>query len=551
MRKHALIILGGNSIGNKTWINGVNKYLKRDYPTVEFHYSHWNENIQDINFEKELKELSKFIKDNNISNYSIVAKSAGIVLSLQGVITGILSPRTIVGYGLPIEYSTYRKIDLKSLIKTSSKRTNIICIQADQDPQGDLKLLKKLISDMVPIWDIKDNTHNYDDFKRMANIAKAFVAIHQPQIEHTVRKIDATSLSDAIDIVIQSPIKFRFTNNWLFDIENKICIFSFKKRKFILKHGNINKINKEIENASKASSLIDKIKVGKKAVIAVVPDIYKINSKKAYLVSEYFGPDCNELFYQHVVEAFPVYEVTKLIKIMNELSILFEGFIPRNTIIKGDNIYLIDWENTIFNNISMSKNLQCKTAIFVGWRHVSHLTEKKIESVFHSQTQFLQDDEYLNEYEETFKNMLGLIRVDNFQIRKLCYDLVIKATDYRNMGSFLKIDDILHSLSGILPIEIELLVDFLLSENYERESHYLYNKLSNIINLARTRSLMDFSKIQYFICKQVKDLILQKLISKCGNLRVEDALVIIIQDRYPDSKPTDNFLMKVVPFLKA
>ena len=218
MRKHALIILGGNSIGNKTWINGVNKYLKRDYPTVEFHYSHWNENIQDINFEKELINLSKFIRDNNITNYSIVAKSAGFVLSLQGVTNKILTPRTIVGYGLPAEYSDYRKLDLKSLIKTSSNGANIICVQADEDPQGNINVTEDLISDMVPIWVIKDNTHNYDDFKRMANIAKAFVAIHQPQIEHTVRKIDATSLSDAIDIVIQSPIKFRFTNNWLFDI---------------------------------------------------------------------------------------------------------------------------------------------------------------------------------------------------------------------------------------------------------------------------------------------------------------------------------------------
>lgn len=552
MKKHYLIILGGNSLKNKHWVQKMSKNLKLDYPSVEFYYSHWKENLQDINFEKELKRLIKFIKENKITNYSIVAKSAGFVLSLKGVTNNTLLPRTIVGYGLPVEYSSYRKIDLNYLIKASSERTNIICIQADEDPQGSFELVKKITLDTIPIWNIKDNSHNYDKFKQMANIAKAFIATHQPQIEHSVRKIDASSLLESIKIVSQSPAKFRFKNNWLFDIDKKFFIFSYKNKNFILKHGNINKINKEVENATKTSSLVNKLKIGKKELIAVVPDVYKINSKNGYLVSEYFGPDCNELFYQHRDKIFSADNVTKIIKKLNNLSIQYKDFIPRNTIVRGSKIYLIDLEKVIFDNNSISKDLQYKTSILVGWKHVSHITEMGIESVFKFQAGSEQVIKYLNPYEEAFKNMLGL-KMDNLQIQKLCYENVIKATNYTNKFSLLKIDDVLHFLSGTIPIEVEILIDFILAEDYEKESYCLYSKLSNTIKIARVKSIMNINrnKIKSFISEQIKELLFQKLTSRYDKLKTTESLVFLIQSRSREFKPEDNFLRKVETFLNS
>lgn len=552
MKKHYLIILGGNSLKNKHWVQKMSKNLRLDYPSVEFYYSHWEENLQDINFEKELKRLAKSIKENNITNYSIVAKSAGFVLSLKGVTNNTLSPRTIVGYGLPVDYSNYRKIDLNYLIKASSEKTNVICVQADEDPQGGLGLVKKIILDTIPIWNIKDNSHNYDNFKQMVNIAKAFIATHQPQIEQSIRKIDASSLSESIKIVSKSPAKFKFKNNWLFDIENKIFIFSYKNKNFILKHGSLNKINKEVENATKARSLINKLKIGKKKLIAVVPDVYKINSKNGYLVSEYFGPDCNELFYKHRDRVFSADTVTKIIKNLNRLSIQYKDFIPRNTIVKDSKIYLIDWENVFFGYNSIDSDLQYKTSVIVGWRSINLMTEMEIESVFKFQVGYEQVIKYLNQYEETFKKMLGL-KMDNLQIQKLCYGNIIKATDYTNKFSLLKIDDVLHFLSGMIPIEVELLVDFILSEDYEKESYCLYSRLSNIIKIARVKSFMniDKSKIKSFISGQVKELLLQKLTSRYANLKTAESLAFLIQSRSREFRPEDNFLRKVSTFLNS
>jgi hypothetical protein len=96
MKKHTLILLGGNNSKSKYWIQRMNKYLQLDFSTVEFSYSHWKRDLQDIDFEQEIKRLSQFIKDNSFRNYSIVAKSAGFVLSLQGTMTNLLTPKTIV-----------------------------------------------------------------------------------------------------------------------------------------------------------------------------------------------------------------------------------------------------------------------------------------------------------------------------------------------------------------------------------------------------------------------------------------------------------------------
>lgn len=550
MGKHTILILWGNSPKNKNWIEKMNKYLQSSYPTIEFFYSHWTQNVQDINFEEEIKRLSKFIKDNNLTNYSIVAKSAGFVLSLQGSSNNILNPRTIVWYGLPTEYSTYRNINLQALIHTASQKTNIICIQASEDPQWNLKVTEDIIANTIPIWGIEDNTHNYDTFKEMVDIAKAFIAIHAPQIEYRIENINAKSLSDSIKIIDKSPKKYRFHNNWLFDFKKKIYIFSYKNKKIILKKGNINNLNKEIDSASKISQLTNKIKIENKELVSIVPKLHKINSRRGYLVSEYAWSDCNELFYQHMNNIISIDELICIITKLHKLSIFYKGFLPRNVIIKSNKIYLIDQENIIFNQISTSDIFQYKTSILIAWRYLTTITEDKLEEVF-LWIDIKKKVEYLNKYEKTFKNMLGLTEMDNSQIQKLCYKNIINATNYENQFSFIKLDDILHSISGILSVEIELFIDFLLNEEHDTWSLYLYSNLSNIIKIARMKSFMNINtkQIKKFIINQIKKLVLEKLKNQYSKLWVRKSIIKSIQNKNSEYKPLDNYLIEVEKFL--
>lgn len=286
-------------------------------------------------------------------------------------------------------------------------------------------------------------------------------------------------------------------------------------------------------------------------MLAVIPSFYKINSRKGYLFSEYFGSDCNELFYQHGKMDLSKNELIGIITELNKLSILYKGLLPRNTIIKNNKIYLIDFEDVIFNKNIVNKFLQYKTSILVAWRFLTQINEKNIDAIFSYWMEEQQDIKYLNKYEDTFKNMLGLINIDNYQIQKLCYENIINATSYKNWFSLLKLDDILHSISTILPIEIELLIDFLLCEEYNQGSSYLHNNLSNIIKIARMKSFMEVNKkqIKYFICNQIKYLILKKITNECNDLWINESIVKIMQSRNLWWKPLNHYLIKVQNFL--
>ncbi|MDR2416520.1 MAG: hypothetical protein LBD75_08250 [Candidatus Peribacteria bacterium] len=385
----------------------------------------------------------------------------------------------------------------------------------------------------------------------MACIAKSFIATHQPQIEHTIEKIDVASISDAIQIVHRFPNKYRFKNNWIFDVEKRIYIFLYNNRKMILKQGKINKLKKEMNITEKVSQLMGKIKIGEKETIVVVPELHQINSTEGYLVSEYLGPDCNELFYQNTNLNITTSDLVLLFTELNRLSIFHKGLLPRNTIIKNNKIYLIDWESAILDRNIKNELLQYKTSLLVGWRYFSQITDKDIEISLLDWKNEQQKIKHLTTYEYTFKNMLGLENMDNYHIQRLCYENIINATSYTNYISLVKLDDILHAISGIIPIEIEVLIDFLLCEEMNQDSLYLYSNLSNIVKLARMKSFMEVNEKQTksFICNQIKRLILSKLKNEYDGIGVRESIKKVIQNRYPEFNPLDGYLTIVEKFL--
>jgi hypothetical protein len=147
--------------------------------------------------------------------------------------------------------------------------------------------------------------------------------------------------------------------------------------------------------------------------------------------------------------------------------------------------------------------------------------------------------------------MLGLMNIDNYKIQKLCYENIINATRYKSWFPLVKLDDVLHSISGILPIEIEVLIDFLLCEEYNQESLYFHSNLSNIIKIVRMKSFLGISKkqIKSFICNQIKHLILKKLTNEYNKLWVRESIIKIIQSRNPKFIPLNHYLIMVENFL--
>ena len=70
MTSHTVIILGGNSASNKIWVDDMCAHLNPDFNVATHEYLHWKGADHDIDFDIELARLERFIKRNNIKEYS-------------------------------------------------------------------------------------------------------------------------------------------------------------------------------------------------------------------------------------------------------------------------------------------------------------------------------------------------------------------------------------------------------------------------------------------------------------------------------------------------
>lgn len=548
MVKDVLIILGGNNPNSKLWSKNMKKYFGKKYKILLFYYDHRKHSREDIDFEVEEKRLINFIKSKKLNNYSILAKSAGFLLSLKLANKSYFYPKKIIGYGLPIKYSNYRKIHLKNLIQDLNSKTDILCIQANKDPQWSAQEVQILVEQQFPIRIYQDHTHNYDDFKQMSNIASSFILGNQVQNTKIKRVINPIHMSDIIRIVHKNrnKNKYKFQNHWNFDIKWKLYIISYGDKKLFLKKWLISDLEKEKKLTCKVRNLINNRQVLSKKIKIIVPQLYCINSKVGYLVSEYLWPDCNEMFYSESHKNLSKLEFMEILKIFNEFSISPHNFLPRNTIIKNNTIFLIDRED--FKPIKDVSTLLYQASLLLGRGEVLWVTKKDIISSF-STNSWGSIPKNLTKYEKVFKNMTGLFDSNNYEIQQKCYQIIFSLSSYKSSFWFLKIDDVLHSLSGIFPIEVEILIDFLLYKEMIDNKYYLYKGLSNIIKIVKLQITMGLPKknIKVFLIWEVKKIILTSI--QNNNLWLLEYIKKIIKLEYPLWNSSSDFLNEIENFL--
>ncbi|MFC1800961.1 hypothetical protein ACFLZB_00655 [Nanoarchaeota archaeon] len=127
-----LIILPGNSTNNHFWSQELRSSLEKHFNTVDtLIYQHW-EMVGDaeIDFDNESKVLET--KATQQDSFVILAKSAGVILSLQAIQQGKINPQKCVYLGVPAKWADERGIDLNNLLGQYSVPT--LFVQNTQDP---------------------------------------------------------------------------------------------------------------------------------------------------------------------------------------------------------------------------------------------------------------------------------------------------------------------------------------------------------------------------------------------------------------------------------
>ncbi|MEK6846667.1 MAG: hypothetical protein AABY16_00710 [Nanoarchaeota archaeon] len=169
-----LILLGGNSVHNKKWIEAVRDELKNLFDECVVHYyEHWKTKGE-INWNIEIENLVKNIGD---SNCIIFAKSAGIGVALQAIYQKKIKPKKCIFVGIPLEWAEIYGNNLSPYFINYKVPT--MFIQQTNDPYtsfNDLKLfLKKNKVENCNLKEFSGNDHNYNDFVEIRKLVKEFL----------------------------------------------------------------------------------------------------------------------------------------------------------------------------------------------------------------------------------------------------------------------------------------------------------------------------------------------------------------------------------------
>ncbi len=134
-----IILLGGNSNVNLSWIDKMDKELSKDYQVDKIYYDHWfNNNEMDI-----IKELDKLKnKCLNYKTYNIVAKSIGSILTLMNIEKGLINPQKIVILGFPLRFIESNNLNIYIILYIALSKSEILFIQQESDPLGSYKEFK-------------------------------------------------------------------------------------------------------------------------------------------------------------------------------------------------------------------------------------------------------------------------------------------------------------------------------------------------------------------------------------------------------------------------
>lgn len=172
-RSNCLILLPGNSIENKEWIESCSSSFRELFPQRYAHYyKHWSEKGKIIDISYEVDALTSTIDKNE--PIVLFAKSAGIIVALKAMAANLIQPSACIFVGLPVLWVRDLGIDIKPLIDVLSVKT--LLIQNKEDPFGSEQQVREFMTNRhIKLEILQGKSHNYDDFDLLEQKIIAFL----------------------------------------------------------------------------------------------------------------------------------------------------------------------------------------------------------------------------------------------------------------------------------------------------------------------------------------------------------------------------------------
>ena len=327
--------------------------------------------------------------------------------------------------------------------------------------------------------------------------------------------------------------KYKFyLNSELIDVNNRFRIFKYQNKNYIVKKTAKVDGNIEIEYAKLAEKILDDEKIDDYTIKIVKPEIYNIG-KYGYILTEYMGNSLQEYNYCSINKPnISADTIFKIITFFLKKGVLYRGFLPRNTIIKDKIIYLLDWEDAIFDPNAISKvNLLWKTNFILNW---SYYYEYDVLEKYVNKYHILSNNEPpLLKYEEKFKKITNL-NYDVVTLREFILKTVIESEQKINDDTndfVIPPNDMAHLVSDLFNSDIDVLFD-ISSSVLRRKSEKKYIELLKTLSI----SIVNAYKNNISIQKETIKVILKFIASSSRKKNEMDDNYTIL-DLYENDKP--------------
>lgn len=173
-----LILLPGNSVSNKRWIEELDKSLKDVFTsTTIVYWEHWKSGNGIIDLNKELNKVAKTLESKK--DYVILGKSAGVVLAIKGITDRRIEPSKCIFLGTPIHWAD-EVLNCPLEERLIGFSTPSLFVQKEKDPLYGAKELKALLKDSgvrrMKFVSLPGEEHEYTEISKIKELVKEFVS---------------------------------------------------------------------------------------------------------------------------------------------------------------------------------------------------------------------------------------------------------------------------------------------------------------------------------------------------------------------------------------
>ncbi len=162
----SLLVLGGGSQKNKTWVDECASFFRHDFSDVnKIYYEHWRTGEKDIDFELEMKKISSLLAGKEITELYVCAKSIGSILALKCIEKNIIRPNQCVFFGMPLKIASGFNNGDWSFLKALDIPT--LAFHNDEGSTADYIFTVNTLKEFAPqieLITLKGDNHDYFDF---------------------------------------------------------------------------------------------------------------------------------------------------------------------------------------------------------------------------------------------------------------------------------------------------------------------------------------------------------------------------------------------------